>query len=167
MEALRAKPKSKSRPTVIDLHQLGSTAQYTNNATLTHSTSSHIEGALRTTPRPTMIDVYQPSSSDNNDVKGAYLKEKTPIIIASSIGGALVLIGLIAVYCSRDRLGKRGLGGLANIYQSYQHLSAPAPAGDLHQVRGYHAMAVHQCMRSGAVAEVYHSSSMYHYFRGL
>jgi len=86
-------------------------------------------------------DVYQPnsSSSSNDDLKGAFLKEKIPIIIVSSIGGALVLIGLVAVCCSRDRLGKRGRGGLANTYQSYQRLGALAPAGDMHQVRGYHS----------------------------
>ena len=144
VEALRAKrpkPKSKSRPTVIDFYQPSSKAHHTNNATSTHSTSSHVHGALHATPRPTMVDdVYQPSrdSSSDNNLKGAFLKEKIPIIIVSSIGGALVLIGLIAVYCSRDRLGKRGRGGLANTYQSYQRLGAPAPAGDMHQVRGYH-----------------------------
>ncbi len=143
VEALRAKPKSKSRPTVIDLYRPSSKAHHTNNATSTYSTSSHVDGALRATPRPspTMIDdVYQPNSnstSDNN-LTGAFLKEKIPVIIVSSIGGALVLIGLIAVYCSRDRLGKRGRGGLANTYQSYQHLGASAPAGDMYQVRGYH-----------------------------
>jgi hypothetical protein len=84
-------------------------------------------------------DVYQPdsNSSNNNNLKGAFLKEKIPIIIVSSIGGALVLIGLVAVYCSRDRLGNRGRGGLANTYQSYQRLGVPAPAGDMRQVRGY------------------------------
>lgn len=71
-------------------------------------------------------------------MKGAFLKEKTPIIIVSSIGGMLVLIALVAVCCSRDRLGKRGRGGLANTYQSYQRLNVPAPAGDMHQVQGYH-----------------------------
>jgi hypothetical protein len=100
-------------------------------------------------------------------VKGVFLKEKIPIIIASSIGGALVLIGLIAVYCSRNRLGKRGRRGLANIYQSYQHPSAPAPAGDLHQVRGYHDHGGMPMYTKSCVAEVYHSSSMYQYLRGL
>lgn len=86
-------------------------------------------------------DVSQPSSSSgssNTNLKGAFLKEKIPIIIVSSIGGVLVLIGLVTVCCSRDRLGKRGQGGLANTYQSYQRLGAPAPAGNMHQVRGYH-----------------------------
>ena len=138
MEAFRAKPKkSKSRPTVIDLYRPSSKARNTNNAASTHSTSSHIDGALRATPPPTMIDgVDQPNSKNN--LKGAFLKEKIPIIIVSSIGGALVLIGLVAVYCSRDRFGTRSRGGLANMYQSYRRLGAPAPAGDMHQVRGYH-----------------------------
>jgi hypothetical protein len=83
-------------------------------------------------------DVYQPNSSSNTNLKAAFLKEKIPIIVVSSIGGVLVLIGLVAVCCSRDRLGKRGQGGLANTYQSYQRLGAPAPAGNMHQVRGYH-----------------------------
>jgi len=88
-----------------------------------------------------MVDVYQPSSSnsnDNNNVKDAFMTEKLPIIIVLSIGAALVLIGLIAVCCSRDRLGKRGRGGVANTYQSYQRLGMPAPTGDMQQVRGYH-----------------------------
>lgn len=140
VEALRAKPKAKPRPTV-DLYQPSSNAHHINNTANTQSTSSHADGALRASPRPTMIDnVYQPNSnsSSNSNVKGAFLKEKIPIIIVSSIGGALVLIGLVAVCCSRDRLGKRGRGGIANTYQSYQRLGAPAPAGDMHQVRGYH-----------------------------
>jgi hypothetical protein len=140
VEALRAKPKkSKPRPTVNDLNQPSSKA---HNATNTRSTS-HVDGALHATPRPTLIDdVYQPnsssSSSSNTNMKGAFLKEKIPIIIVSSIGGMLVLIALVAVCCSRDRLGKRGRGGLANTYQSYQRLGVPAPAGDMHQVQGYH-----------------------------
>jgi len=135
--AFRAKPKSKSRPTVIDAYRPSSKAQHTNNATSTHS-SSHV-GALRATPRPNMADdVHQPnSSSSNNNPKGAFLKEKLPIIIVLSIGGVLVLMGLVAVCCSRDWLGKRGRGGLANTYQSYQRLGAPAPSGDMHQVQGY------------------------------
>lgn len=138
VEALRAKPKAKPRPTVVD--QPSSNAHHINETTNTQSTS-HVDGALRATPRPTVIDnVYQPNSnsSTNNNVKGAFLKEKIPIIIVSSIGGVLVLIGLVAVCCSRDRLGKRGRGGIANTYPSYQRLGAPAPAGDMHQVRGYH-----------------------------
>ena len=138
VEALRAKPKtSKSRPTVIDSYQPSTKAP---NATSTHSTSSHVNGALRATTRPTMNDVYQPNSNStsNDNLKGTFLKEKIPIIIVSSVGGILVLIGLIAVCCSRDRLGNRGRGGLANTYQSYQRLGAPAPAGDVHHVRGYH-----------------------------
>ncbi|KAF8496886.1 aspartic peptidase domain-containing protein [Russula emetica] len=96
-----------------------------------NSTPSHTVEALRAKPKSN-------NSGSNNNLKGAFLKEKIPIIIASSIGGALVLIGLVAVCCSRDRLGKRGRGSLGNTYQSYQHLGVPAPAGDMDQVRGYH-----------------------------
>ena len=81
--------------------------------------------ALRTT-----VDLSQPTSSHAN---GSFMKEKIPIIIVSSIGGAL-----IAAYCLRDRFAKRGRSGLANTEQSYQRLSVPAPAGDMHQVEGYH-----------------------------
>lgn len=93
--------------------------------------------ALRAKPPP--VDIS--SSSNNNtssNVKTAFLREKIPIIIVSSIGGALILIGLIAVYRSRDRFAKRGGGSIANTYQTYQRLSVPAPAGNMHQVRGYH-----------------------------
>ena len=86
--------------------------------------------ALRTT-----VDLSQPTSSHAN---GSFMKEKIPIIIVLSIGGALILIGLIVAYCLRDRFAKRRRGGLANTDQSYQRLSVPAPAGDMHQVEGYH-----------------------------
>jgi hypothetical protein len=100
----------------------------TNNA----PTSTQVGDALRTKPT---VDLSQPTSSN---VNGSFMKEKIPIIIVASIGGALILIGLIAVYCSRHRFAKRGRGGLANTHQSYQRLSVPAPAGDMHQVQGYH-----------------------------
>jgi hypothetical protein len=94
---------------------------------------TQVNDALHTDPRPT-VDLSQPTSSH---VNGSFMKEKVPIIIVSSIGGALILIGLIAAYCLRDRFAKRGRSGLANTYQSYQRLSVPAPAGDMHQVEGY------------------------------
>jgi hypothetical protein len=100
----------------------------------TKNAPTQVGDALRTKLRPT-VDLSQPTSSN---VNGSFMKEKIPIIIVLSIGGALVLIGLIAVYCSRDRFAKRGRGGLANTYQSYQRLSVPAPAGDMRQVHGYH-----------------------------
>jgi hypothetical protein len=90
--------------------------------------------ALSSRPPPRPIDVYT-----NNNNNGSFSKEKIPIIIVCSIGGALVLIAIIAVYCSRDRFAKRGRGSLASTYQSYRNLNAPAPAGDMPQVRGYHA----------------------------
>jgi hypothetical protein len=101
-----------------------------------NSAPAQIDEALRARPRP--IDISDNNNNTSSNVKADFMKEKIPIIIASSIGGALVLIGLIAVYCSRDRFAKRGGGGsLANMYQSYQRLNVPAPAGDMHQVRGY------------------------------
>ena len=93
-----------------------------------------VNDALHTEPRPT-VDLSQPTSGH---VNGSFMKEKIPIIIVSSIGGALILIGLTTAYCLRDRFAKRGRGGLANTDQSYQRLSVPAPAGDMHQVEGYH-----------------------------
>ena len=99
----------------------------------TENAPTQVGDALRTKPT---VDLSQPTSSN---VNGSFMKEKIPIIIVASIGGALILIGLIAVYCSRDRFAKRGRGGsFANTYQSYQHLSVPAPTGDMRQVQGYH-----------------------------
>ena len=95
---------------------------------------TQVNDALHTEPRPT-VDLSQPTSGH---VNGSFMKEKIPIIIVSSIGGALILIGLTTAYCLRDRFAKRGRGGLANTDQSYQRLSVPAPAGDMHQVEGYH-----------------------------
>ena len=99
-----------------------------------NNVSAPTDEALRAKPRPVEISS---SNNNNSNVKTAFLREKIPIIIVSSIGGALVLIGLIAVYRSRDRFAKRG-GSIANTYQTYQRLSVPAPAGNMHQVRGYH-----------------------------
>ncbi|KAH9984885.1 aspartic peptidase domain-containing protein [Russula vinacea] len=95
---------------------------------------TQVNDALHNEPRPT-VDLSQPTSSHAN---GSFMKEKIPIIIVLSIGGALILIGLIVAYCLRDRFAKRRRGGLANTDQSYQRLSVPAPAGDMHQVEGYH-----------------------------
>jgi hypothetical protein len=81
---------------------------------------------------PKQADVYR--SNYNNHMKSS----KLAVIIVCSIGGALVLIALIAVYCSRERFGKRGRNSIANTYQSYRNLNAPAPAGDMHQVQGYY-----------------------------
>jgi hypothetical protein len=86
--------------------------------------------ALHSRPPPRPIDVY-----NNNNSNGK--TSKLAIIIVCSIGGALVLLAIIVVYCSRDRFAKRGRGGLASTYQSYRNLNAPAPAGDMHHVQGY------------------------------
>ncbi|KAH9069348.1 hypothetical protein EDB83DRAFT_2374659 [Lactarius deliciosus] len=73
-------------------------------------------------------DAPSASSKPKNDVKSAFLKEKIPIIIASSIGIGLILIGSPRA---------RGRDSLASTYKSYQHLGAPAPAGDTRPVQGY------------------------------
>ena len=70
-------------------------------------------------------------------VKGAFMKEKIPIIIVSSVGIGLVLLGVGVLMCTRNRLSKRGRDSLASTYRSYQHLGAPAPAGDMRPVSGY------------------------------
>ena len=83
------------------------------------------------------------SSQTSSNVKSAFLREKIPIIIVSSIGGILMLLGIIAVCCARDRFGKRGQDSIANTYRTYQRLEAPAPLGDLSRVRGYHSGPAH------------------------
>ncbi|KAI0294677.1 aspartic peptidase domain-containing protein [Multifurca ochricompacta] len=50
----------------------------------------------------------------------------------------LVLIGTIVLCCTRGRLTKSGQNSLTSTYRSYQRLGAPAPVGDIRQVRGYH-----------------------------
>ncbi|KAI0261787.1 aspartic peptidase domain-containing protein [Gloeopeniophorella convolvens] len=78
-------------------------------------------------------------SSSHSTVKSSFLKEKIPIIVASSVGAALVLIGTLVLYRTRSRIAKRGRNSLANTYRSYQRLEAPAPAGEMRQVRAYHS----------------------------
>lgn len=76
-------------------------------------------------------------SSAPKGVKGAFLEEKIPIIIVSSVGVVLVILGVLVLLCSRKRLSKRGRDSLASTYRSYQHIGAPAPAGDMRPVSGY------------------------------
>ena len=125
---------STTDPTAANADFVNARLNQTNNITA----PAQIDEALRAKPRP--IDMSENGNNNtSSNVKADFMKEKIPIIIMSSIGGALVLIGLIAVYCSRDRFAKRGGGGsLANTYRSYQRLNVPAPAGNMHQVRGYH-----------------------------
>jgi hypothetical protein len=77
------------------------------------------------------------SSSASKNVKGAFMKEKIPIIIALSVGIGLVLLGVFVLMCTRNRISKRGQGSLASTYKSYQQIGAPAPAGDMRPVGGY------------------------------
>ncbi|KAF8264653.1 aspartic peptidase domain-containing protein [Lactarius quietus] len=78
------------------------------------------------------------TSSASKGVKGSFLKEKIPIIIMSSVGVGLVLLGVLALLCSRNRLSRRGRDSLASKYKSYQQVNAPAPSGDMRAVRGYY-----------------------------
>ena len=76
------------------------------------------------------------SSTAPKGVKNAFLKEKIPIIIVLSVG--LVLLGVLVLLCSHNRLSRRGRDNFASTYRSYQHIGVPAPAGDdMHSVRGY------------------------------
>jgi len=78
------------------------------------------------------------SSSAISNVKSAFLKEKIPIIIVSAVGVGLVSLGVFVLCCTRNRLSRSGRDSLASTYKSYQHLGAPAPAGDMGPVRGYY-----------------------------
>ena len=108
------------------------------NHTAPASTSStndlSVDNALQSKPRPT--PAFRPSSGK---MKDAFLKQKIPIIIVSSIGVGLVLIGIIAVCCTRNRFSRNSLG---NVYRSYQPLEVPAPAGNTSRVQGYHSAPV-------------------------
>lgn len=75
------------------------------------------------------------SSSAMSNVKSAFLKEKIPIIIVSAVGVGLMVIGILVLCCTRNRLTSRSL---ASTYRSYQQLGAPAPAGEMRPVGGYH-----------------------------
>jgi hypothetical protein len=83
------------------------------------------------------------TGSSQTSSGNAFLREKIPIIIVSSIGGGLVLLGVIVVCCTRDRFSKRGRYSIANTYRSYQRLGAPAPLAEISGVRGYHGGPTH------------------------
>ena len=83
------------------------------------------------------LDTDASSTPSPKGVKNEFLKEKIPIIIVSSVGVALVILGVVVLMCTRNRLSKRGRDSLASRYKSYQHLGAPAPAGDMRPVSGY------------------------------
>jgi len=83
-------------------------------------------------------DAPSASSKPKSDIKSAFLREKIPIIIALSVGIVLILLGVLVLCCTRNRLSNRGRNSLASTYKSYQHLGAPAPAGDTRPVQGYY-----------------------------
>lgn len=84
-----------------------------------------------------IADASSTSSSASKNVKSAFMKEKIPIIIASSVGVGLVLLGVFVLLCTRNRISKRGHNSLASTYKSYQQIGAQAPAGDMRPVSGY------------------------------
>ena len=84
------------------------------------------------------------SSTAPKGVKNAFMKEKIPIIIVLSVGVGLVLLGVLVLLCSRNRLSRRGRDSLASTYRSYQQIGAPAPAGNMHSVRGYYQYGAQQ-----------------------
>ncbi|KAI9436228.1 acid protease [Lactarius indigo] len=130
---------------------------YVQLLSITDPTSAHADFTnVRLNPTPTTSDSALPnhaaiaaaansasasasaSPKPKNDIKSAFQKEKIPIIIASSIGIVLILIGVLVLCCTRNRFSRRGRDSLASTYKSYQHLGAPAPAGDTRPVQGYH-----------------------------
>ncbi|KAH9053739.1 acid protease [Lactarius vividus] len=116
---------------------------FLRNAYLLINFGDFVDGSVNTTADPyvQLLSITDPASAHadflnpKNDVKSAFLKEKIPIIIASSIGIGLILIGLLVLCCTRNRL--RGRDSLASTYKSYQHIGAPAPAGVTRPVQGY------------------------------
>jgi len=95
------------------------------------------------TQTPSFDKALKNSNTGSSSSGHAPLRGKIPIIIVSSIGGGLVLLGIIVVCCTRDRLPKRGRYSLANTYRSYQRLGAPAPLAEISGVRGYHGGPTH------------------------
>ena len=97
------------------------------------------EALKNSNPRPSVGS----SQTSSGNVKSSFLREKIPIIIVSSIGVGLMLLGIIVLCCTRDRFSKRGRYSLANTYRSYQQLGAPAPLAETSGVRGYHSGPTH------------------------
>ena len=99
-------------------------------------------------PNHAAIDAAKASSPSSTpsttlgDVKSAFLREKIPIIIVSAVGVGLVLLGIFVLCCTRKRLSRRGRDSLASTYRSYQHIGAPAPAGELRSVGGYNSSSL-------------------------
>ncbi|KAA1469689.1 acid protease [Dentipellis sp. KUC8613] len=100
------------------------------------------EQRLSNTPAPSSDPTPDNTKNDDDSpIKSFWDKHKMVIIIvASSVGGVLLLAILACCCCGRRNKGARpafvpaGFGGA----RSYQPLHEPAPAGEMHQVQGYH-----------------------------
>jgi hypothetical protein len=97
----------------------------------THADFLSVRGGAAATPTPAPtpakhaavdVDVAStpPPTPTTKGIKGAFLKEKIPIIIALSVGVGLVLLGVFVLMCTRNRISKRGRGSLASTYKSYR-----------------------------------------------
>jgi len=113
---------------------------HTATSTAHPTQTPSVDNALQNSdPQPST----DPSQTSSGNVKSAFLREKIPIIIVSSIGVGLMLLGIIVVCCTGNRFSKRGRYSLANTYRSYQRLGAPAPLAETSGVRGYHRGPTH------------------------
>ncbi len=117
------------------------------NHTASPSTTNHVHGLAVSASASTSASASassKPSEIDN--VKNSFLKEKIPIIIASSVGGVLILVGTFVLCCTRNRASRRSL---AATYKSYHELGAPAPAAETHRVSGYYPPPPPNAARAG------------------
>ena len=131
----------------VDGNTSNTAAPYLQFLSTTDPASAHadflsvrLNQTIAFTPTPAehaAIDTNASSTPSPKGVKSAFLKEKIPIIIVLSVGVALVILGVLLLMCTRNRLSRRGRDSLASTYRSYQHLNAPAPAGDMRPVSGY------------------------------
>ncbi|TFY65812.1 hypothetical protein EVG20_g5276 [Dentipellis fragilis] len=101
------------------------------------------EQRLSNTPAPSSDPTPDNTHDDDSPIKSFWEQHKKVIIIvASSVGGVLLLAILACCCCCgrRNKSGPRpafvpaGFSGPG----SYQQLHEPAPAGEMHQVQGYH-----------------------------
>ena len=126
----------------VDGNPSNTAAPYVQLLSTTDPASAHadfLSVRLNQTSEHAAIDAADASSmpAPAKDVKGAFMKEKIPIIIVSSVGVGLVLLGVGVLMYTRSRLSKRGRDSLASTYSSYQHIGAPAAAGNMRPVSGY------------------------------
>ena len=131
----------------VDGNTSNTAAPYLQFLSITDPASAHADflnvrlnqtsDAAPTPAENAVIDTNASSTPSPKGGKSAFLKDKIPIIIVSSVGVGLVILGVLVLMCTRNRLSRRGRDGLASTYRSYQHLGAPAPAGDMRPVSGY------------------------------